>query len=350
MSNWPPAAIASRADAAVAAAVTVTSTTTPMTTKRRIADTDQGMVIDHQDVHRNSEGWSTRPERSRLLTENARLRSMYLPFPFESRHNTLIWKTTRAECPKNAWPPPSSMNADNNEAPEVHGSAPPLPDAPSLAVQCVRALMERHGLPKYRQSAWLADATGSFVFAGPSPHDRHFDVVARRHREVAELFGESLADVVSSTAPRTSVPGTMRIGTRDLPVQLWIGEAIDKPTPNRSSPCRRRQAGQRSWRAEATEGVVYRIERLEARPTLAARQRRRRARRRPATSPTPICAHFEASGYDARPFFTIAELQSSIEMRRYDAFVNRLDHRRDERTEADRCDPLEGRRRRRSSC
>jgi len=42
-------------------------------------------------------------------------------------------------------------------------SPSPTPAAPaptSLAVSCVRALMERHGLPKYRQSAWLAEAIG----------------------------------------------------------------------------------------------------------------------------------------------------------------------------------------------
>ena len=46
---------------------------------------------------------------------------------------------------------PQSSMAD----PEEPGDAP-VP----LAVRCVRALMERHGLPKYRQSAWLAEAVG----------------------------------------------------------------------------------------------------------------------------------------------------------------------------------------------
>ena len=35
----------------------------------------------------------------------------------------------------------------------------PLSPVP-LAVQCVRSLMDRHGLPRYRQSAWLANAVG----------------------------------------------------------------------------------------------------------------------------------------------------------------------------------------------
>ena len=37
---------------------------------------------------------------------------------------------------------------------ETSGEMPP----PSLAVQCVRSLLDHHGIPKYRQSAWLANA------------------------------------------------------------------------------------------------------------------------------------------------------------------------------------------------
>ena len=45
-----------------------------------------------------------------------------------------------------------------SQAPPTDGA--PQAESPSLAVICVRALMDRHGLPKYRQSAWLADALG----------------------------------------------------------------------------------------------------------------------------------------------------------------------------------------------
>jgi ActR/RegA family two-component response regulator len=212
------------------------------------------------------------------------------------------------------------MNANNNEAPEVHGSAPALPDAPSLAVQCVRALMERHGLPKYRQSAWLADATG---LSYSQAHRRmtgastwSLEDIAR----VAELFGESLADVVSSTAPRTSVPGTMRMGTATLPVQLWLGDAIDKPNPESVVAVQTSSGWAALVAGEATEGALYRIDRLEARPTLAAR-RVVAVLDDDRDLTNSICAHFEAGGYDARPFFTIAELHSAIGARHFDAYV-----------------------------
>src|SRR3982751_5014777 len=102
------------------------------------------------------------------------------------------------------------------------------PDDPAtLAVRCVRALMERHGLPKYRQSAWLADATGlSYSQAhrrmtGTSPWSLE-DLA-----QVAALFGETLAEVLAVTQTPTSVTGTLNMGPTRLPCQLWLGAPID---------------------------------------------------------------------------------------------------------------------------
>jgi ActR/RegA family two-component response regulator len=180
--------------------------------------------------------------------------------------------------------------------------------------------MERHGLPKYRQSAWLADATG---LSYSQAHRRmtgastwSLEDIAR----VAELFGESLADVVSLAAPSTSVPGVMHMGTTRLPVQLWIGEAVDKPNPEAVVAVQTSSGWAALTAGEATEGVVYKIERLEAKPTLAARKVVA-VLDDDQDLTNSICAHFEASGYDARPFFTIAELLSSLDPRRFDAYV-----------------------------
>ncbi len=212
------------------------------------------------------------------------------------------------------------MNAPGNDTADSGDASPPLSDATPLAVQCVRALMERHGLPKYRQSAWLADATG---LSYSQAHRRmtgastwSLEDIAR----VAELFGESLADVVSLAAPSTSVPGVMHMGTTRLPVQLWIGEAVDKPNPEAVVAVQTSSGWAALTAGEATEGVVYKIERLEAKPTLAARKVVA-VLDDDQDLTNSICAHFEASGYDARPFFTIAELLSSLDPRRFDAYV-----------------------------
>ena len=107
--------------------------------------------------------------------------------------------------------------------PVMADSHPPPTAGPapaSLAVSCVRALMERHGLPKYRQSAWLADAIGlSYAQAhrrmnGTSPWSLE-DLA-----QVAGLFGESLADLVGLGLPQSSVPAVMNRRQRSRRVSV----------------------------------------------------------------------------------------------------------------------------------
>src|SRR5438270_4367435 len=106
----------------------------------------------------------------------------------------------------------------------VRSSSSSADDPTTLAVRCVRALMERHGLPKCRRSAWLADATGlSYAQA----HRRMTGAAAwtlEDIEQVASLFGESLADVVTMGRAHGAVPAVMRLGAATLPCELWIGD------------------------------------------------------------------------------------------------------------------------------
>ena len=112
----------------------------------------------------------------------------------------------------------------------------------------------------------------------------------------------------------------MRLGTTTLPVQLWLGDAVDKPSPEAVVAVQTSSGWTALVAGEASEGVAYRIERLEARPLLAPR-RVVAVLDDDRDLTNSICAHFESSGYDARPFFTIAELLASAETRRHDAYV-----------------------------
>lgn len=196
----------------------------------------------------------------------------------------------------------------------------PGSETPPLAVACVRALMERHGLPKYRQSAWLADATGlSYSQAhrrmtGASPWS--LEDLAR----VAALFGESLSDLVSGAQPQASVSGVMNVGAARLPCQLWLGEPISQPRPDSLIAVKTSSGWSAVVASEATEGVAYRIERLEARPVAAARKVIA-VLDDDQDLTNSIVAHFEASGYDARPFYKTADLLASAAAQRFDGYV-----------------------------
>jgi DNA-binding transcriptional LysR family regulator len=84
----------------------------------------------------------------------------------------------------------------------------PLP----LAVRCVRALLERHGLPKYRQSPWLADALG---LSYSQAHRRLSGTSVwslEDLQRVGVLLGEGLAEVVALGQPSEAVNGVARFG------------------------------------------------------------------------------------------------------------------------------------------
>src|SRR4051812_2010868 len=155
---------------------------------------------------------------------------------------------------------------------DEHAPPAPSPAQPSMAVSCVRALMERHGLPKYRQSAWLADAIGlSYAQAhrrmnGTSPWSLE-DLA-----QVAALFGEPLAALVSLAPPQSPVPVYMNLGTASVACQLWLGETPDKPAPGSFVAVKTSEGWAAVPATEATEGVVYKIERIEARPVALARK------------------------------------------------------------------------------
>lgn len=199
-------------------------------------------------------------------------------------------------------------------------STPQSEEAPSLSVRCVRALMERHGLPKYRQSAWLADAIGlSYAQA----HRRMNGAAAWTLEElerVGALFGESLDEVVTLAEAQGSVPAVMRMGAATVPCELWIGEPVEHPKPDTVVAIRTSSGWAALCASEAADNATYAVDRLQAKPS-AAQRKVVAVLDDDEDLTNSICSHLQDSGYETRPFFKTADLQSSIKAQRYDAFV-----------------------------
>jgi len=158
------------------------------------------------------------------------------------------------------------------------------------------------------------------VLAGASPHDRRFPWSLEDLARVAALFGETLAEVVAVAHAQSSVPAVMSVGGARLRCQLWLGEVAVNPNPDAVVAIKTSTGGSAVAASEATEGVVYRIDRLEAK--LEAATRRVVAVLDDDEDLTnSICAHFEASGYDARPFYKTVDLLSAAAAQRYDGYV-----------------------------
>ena len=193
-------------------------------------------------------------------------------------------------------------------------------EGPSLAVRCVRALMDRHGLPKYRQSPWLADALG---LSYSQAHRKMSGASAWSLEDlerVGGLFGETLAQVVSLDAGHGSVPASLKVGSISMACRLWIGEIVRNPRPDSLVAISAGSGWTALLAAEANGLTAYEIERLEAEP--GAHIRRVIAVLDDDQDLTSsICSHLEGSGYEARPFFKTADLVSSSKVQRYDGFV-----------------------------
>jgi CheY-like chemotaxis protein len=192
-------------------------------------------------------------------------------------------------------------------------------DEPSLSVRCVRALMERHGVPKYRQSAWLANSIGlSYAQA----HRRMSGAAAWTLEElerVGALFGESLIEVVSLGEARGSVPATMRLGAASVPCDLWIGEIVEHPKPDSIVAVKTSSGWTAVCASEATDAAAYSVERIHAKPRALARTVIAVLDDDEDLTNT-ICAHLQDSGYEARPYYRSADLQSALEAR-HDGYV-----------------------------
>ena len=193
-------------------------------------------------------------------------------------------------------------------------------DTPSLAVRCVRALMERHGLPKYRQSAWLADATGlSYAQA----HRRMNGAAAwtlEDLEKVAAHFGESLADAVSRVQSQSAVPGVVRIGQANVPCELWVGERLAHPRPDSVVAIRTSTGWAAVIASEAADNVTYALERLHAKPS--ATERKRIAVLDDDHDLTDsVCAHLQDTGYEAKGYYRTPDLQVAYKAQPFDAYL-----------------------------
>ena len=190
-----------------------------------------------------------------------------------------------------------------------------------LAARCARALMDRHGIPRYRQSPWLADAFGlSYSQAhrrmnGTSPWS--LDDLER----LGTLLGETLTEVVTLDPDAGAVAGVLRIGPATaIECRLWIGEVVRDPRPDAFVATR---AGS-SWVAQlAGQGgpdAAYRIKRLEARPSVSPTRVIAVLDDDPDVTDS-VCAHLQASGFEARPYYKTADLAAAAKVERHDGFV-----------------------------
>ncbi len=207
------------------------------------------------------------------------------------------------------------MTDDNLSSPKQQAD-----DAPSLAVKCVRAMMERHGLPRYRQSAWLAEATGLSYSQAHRRMNGGSAWTLEELERVGSLFGESLSQVVSLGADPTSIHGTMTVGSAVVPCMMWLGEPVPEPRADEIVAVETEGRWVAVCARDSAGGPMYRVQRLDIRPAEAGRPTIAVLDDDHDVADT-VCAHLATQGYEARAFYRTGDLQSSARARTFDGYV-----------------------------
>jgi CheY-like chemotaxis protein len=189
-------------------------------------------------------------------------------------------------------------------------------------------LMDRHGLPRYRQSDWLANALGlSYSQAhrrlnGASPWSLE-DLA-----QLAALFDETLQDLVAELGSDNSVNAALRIGDATIECRLWLGNKIGERPPGRMVAVRS-SAGWVATGDDQVEGERFEITRLQAAP--AAIQRRAVAVLDDDPDVTSsIVGSLELLGFRVHGFCKAKDLAAELVTSTFDGFV--LDWIVDDRT------------------
>jgi len=134
------------------------------------------------------------------------------------------------------------------------------------------------------------------------------------------LVGESLAQVVSLGTASRSVPGVLAPGSSPLNCRLWLGDPVHDASPHVLVATETPAGWSVHLAGQATGGQPYAIEKLEVTPGQQP-EKAIAVLDDDQELALSICSHLKGSGYEARPFYRIADLLAAAKSTRYDGFV-----------------------------
>ena len=95
-------------------------------------------------------------------------------------------------------------------------------DQLSMGALAVRALLERHGLPKHRHAAFVGDFFSLSRAAAHQRVNRSAAWTLEELKQLGENFGESLAGMVSAHGADDARPAIVRIGGLQSKCKVWL--------------------------------------------------------------------------------------------------------------------------------
>jgi CheY-like chemotaxis protein len=200
-------------------------------------------------------------------------------------------------------------------------SIPPTgPGSESLAAQCVRALLDRHGVPKRKHAAVVTDVLALSYSQGHRRLTTDATWTLEELRTLAEHYGESLAGMVSLGQLGEMLGATIRIGTTIVPCRFARGPAVHKPRPGALVAVLVDSEWHVVPAAHNLATQAYDIVRLVVEPSSAV-SRRIAVLDDHADIAETIAGYLKSAGYDPTPFVDLASITAAARDHPFDGYV-----------------------------
>lgn len=232
---------------------------------------------------------------------------------------TVAWDQLPQQC-GGPLPPVSPPSPLSPKAPDPNAVVPPEAAANRVAAQAIKALLQRHGVSADKHSVRVAELLS---ISYSQAHRKTSGASAwslDELKRVAEHFGETLMDLLGFAEQADTTPATLTINGLPYACVVKLGPPI---------------AAHLAASLVATESEgVYTVHPAPELGNQLVRPVHRLVMQGPgAQAPTVavldddgesadnLCMHLAASGYQTRPFYTVAGLREALRGRGFDGYV-----------------------------
>jgi CheY-like chemotaxis protein len=197
---------------------------------------------------------------------------------------------------------------------------PAKEDEQPLASACVRALMDRHGIPRHKQSPITGEILGISYSQAYRKVQKDSPWSLEELKRVAEHFGESLAELVSFDDGDRSQPAVLLVGGARVPCRVWVGSEVNQAKPGSLVAIRHSSEWIVVVSGEVTSPPVYVIRKLVIQEAGATRKKVAVLDDEQVHTDS-LVDFLNTAGFDAVAFYSQEQLEENLKGHHFDAYL-----------------------------
>lgn len=194
---------------------------------------------------------------------------------------------------------------------------------PGLAARSVRALLQRHGIPRHRQAPMLAEILGVPYRQAHRKLGGQVSWSLEEQQTVARRFGETLADMVDAVAASDAEAATLIVDDLRLPCRFWRGAALAVAPAEGLVAVHQPEGWTLASARRALAGDMYAVRKLALSIGSAQEEPRRKIAVLDDQSglAESLAGQLRHAGFDVVPYVTLEALQAEFRLQRFDGYV-----------------------------